>query len=484
MKLKTLMQGLDVVIKGKKELEIHGICAHSKQVAPGDLFIANSGAKTEGTLYIDEAIKAGAYAILTDLYNPFLPQVTQIISKNPREIESEIAKRFYKNPSKSLDVIGVTGTNGKTTTTYLIKHLLEDQKNACGLIGTIETQIADHRFFSSLTTPDVISINKFFREMIHKGCSKVVMEVSSHALIQKRIDQIEFDIAVFTNLTQDHLDFHKTMQAYAEAKALLFKHLSLYQEKKKKFAVINFDDPYFELMKKSCKEKVLGYSLKNPVADVFASNIVYKTDGTSFTLHLGKEMVNIKMRLIGEFNVYNALAAAAVAFYRGVSSRVIAERFSSFAEVKGRLEKVKNKKRLHVFVDYAHTDKALENVLLTLRLLTKGSLTVVFGCGGDRDKGKRPLMGKVASLHADKIILTSDNPRSEDPNQIMEEILSGIDKKEKVIMEVDRKKAIEQALSSCKKNDIVLIAGKGHEMTQTFKEKAAPFSDVAVVENY
>lgn len=480
MKLKALVQGLDIEIKGKKEIEIQGLCAHSKKVAPGDLFIALKGAKVDGSTFVEEAQRAGAAALLTDLYNPFLKEMTQLICKDVSKIQLELIKRFYNNPSQSLKVVGVTGTNGKTTTSYLIRHCLEFLGISSGLIGTIETIIGKYQCPSQLTTPDVLSLHKILAKMLTQKCQACVMEVSSHALIQKRLEEVEIDVAVFTNLSQDHLDYHKTMQAYFEAKKLLFTHLERYRTKPLKQGVINIDDPYGLEMLSSCSAKTLTYGIEHKGADLKAFDVHLKRDKTYFKVNYQGAITSFESPLIGKFNVYNMLAALGALLSLGLTLEQLKTPIQKFQQVPGRLQKIDSPLGFSIYVDFAHTDKALENVLLTLRPLTKGKLIVVFGCGGDRDQKKRPLMGAVASLYADTIVLTSDNPRSEDPFHIIQEIMSGAFSQKKCFVEVDRKKAIEKAIEMAKEEDSVLIAGKGHEMTQIFKDRHIAFSDALV----
>jgi UDP-N-acetylmuramoyl-L-alanyl-D-glutamate--2,6-diaminopimelate ligase len=481
IKLKQLILGLDIEVRGKKDLEISGISNHSRQVAPGDLFFALKGDKVDGSLYIEEAIRAGAVAVVTDLYNPFLPKITQLICKHPAEYQALIASRFYKDPSQGLYLVGITGTNGKTTTSYLIKHLLED-KRPCGLIGTIETIIQQHTYPSQLTTPDVLFLNKSMHEMHKKGCASCVMEVSSHGLAQKRTQGLEFNVAVFTNLTQDHLDYHKTMEHYGQSKSLLFSQMSLYKGKKNKVALINGDDDYAKVMLTACKHPVMLYGITGSGLDLKAENIHLTQTSSSFSCVYQGKTALMQLPLIGKFNIYNALAAIGVALHAGFSLEQIAARIHTFSCVKGRLEKVPNTKGLSVYVDFAHTDKALESVLKTLRAVTQGKVIVVTGCGGDRDISKRPLMGQAAEAFADTVIFTSDNPRSEDPLEIIKQMQAKLRNPEKTSVEVDRKKAIEKALRLARPQDSVLIAGKGHETTQTFKEKTLHFSDVSVAQ--
>ncbi|MCH9635518.1 MAG: UDP-N-acetylmuramoyl-L-alanyl-D-glutamate--2,6-diaminopimelate ligase [Chlamydiales bacterium] len=443
MKLKKLIDGLPIsLFKGSKEVEISGLCSHSRKVAPGDLFIAKSGMLDDGVRYIDEAIAAGAAAVLTDLPDPSLP-VAVAITSDVRALEGELAKRFYGDPSSELFVIGVTGTNGKTTTAHLIHHLLGG-----GMIGTIEYVIGDFRMDAELTTPDVVTNQKLLREMVKVGCESVVMEVSSHALDQGRVDGIDFDVAIFTNLSQDHLDYHGSMEAYAETKAKLFASL-----KSEATAIIPVGE---ERMIKECQASVVTYGIE--AGDISATDLHLASDHSSFKV----DGISYTIPLVGRFNVLNALAALAVR--RGS--------FAAFPPVRGRLEQVAP----NVFVDFAHTPDALEKVLVALREFTKGRIILVFGAGGDRDQNKRPQMGEVAQQFADVTILTSDNPRSEDPQKICEQI------SESALIVVDRKEAIQKALEQAESDDVVLIAGKGHESYQVFAHKTIPFDDRKVIE--
>lgn len=482
MKLKNLLQGLDVEVKGKKDVEVTGISSYSKQIGPGSVFIAKKGEKTDGFLFVEEAIDAGAVAIVTDLYNPFLTSaVTQVITNNVKSVEGELASRFYEHPTRDLFLVGITGTSGKTTTAYIIKHLLDDE--GCGLISTIETVIKDHTFPSTLTTPDVFTLNKSFKEMIKKGCSSCVMEVSSHAIAQKRIDKLDYDIAVFTNLSQDHLDYHHTMENYAATKAGFFKTFTnLHDKTFPKTAVINSDDPYKEIMMQDISSELITYGIDDETAQLRADSIKMSASGTEFFIHYQGKKYLIKTGLIGRHNVYNCLAAVAVALAKGLSFSYIAQKLSSCPRIAARLEKIICPKQ--VYVDFAHKEGALKNVLLTLREITIGKLIVVFGCGGDRDKSKRPKIASIAEEYGDILILTSDNPRSEDPFTIIEEMSSGLKNRKPSYKVVDRKEAIHLALKMAEKDDVVLLAGKGHESTQIFKDKVVPFNDIKVALEY
>lgn len=465
MKLKSLIQHLDEVeVKGSKEIEITGLCCDSRLVAPGNLFVAKKGHNHDGSFYIPDAISAGAAALLTDIYNPFL-QITQLIHPKVTQIEAKLAKQFFHHPSASLPVIGVTGTNGKTTVTHLIKHILDANDIPCGLIGGIEWIVGKQRFSAPLTTADVITNHRLLREMLTFGCKAATMEVSSHALDQNRVDEIDFKMAVFTNFTRDHLDYHKTIENYRLAKAKLFERLS-----PNKWAILNQDDP----ASFHTKGKIFTYGIEKG-ADVMAKEIKLSQNKTQFILSFQGSEIFCQSPLIGKFNVYNLLAAISAALCYGLSLKQCVAPIKSFCGARGRLQRVKDK----VFVDHAHSEEALKNVLKTLKNLCKGRVIVVFGCGGNRDPLRRPSMGRVATEYADVVIVTSDNPRSEDPETIAEEIVAGCTKP--ITVELDREKAIRLALMQKKSEDIVLIAGKGHEKEQIFAHHVTPFDDVEIV---
>ena len=462
MKLKKLLEHIPShTLKGSKEIDITGISSHSKRVAPGHLFIAKKGAAH----HIPEAIQAGAVAILTDLYNPF-HSAAQIIHPDIALCEAKLAHAFYGNPD--LYLVGITGTNGKTTTSYLVRHLL----SPCGLIGTVEWNVGKHLFPAEGTTPDLVQNLKLFHDMRTSGCTSCAMEVSSHALDQGRVRGIDFDAAVFTNLTQDHLDYHCTMQQYAEAKAKLFTSL-------KGTAIVNADSEYAEEMLKGCKANILKYGIKNG-CDVKASHIALTPQGMHFQVSYEEQEQLFTSPLIGRYNVYNLLAATAVGLCRGLTLNAIAKSLQNFSHIPGRLERVPNERSLNVFVDYAHTDDALHSVLTTLQELKRGRLITVFGCGGNRDPLKRPKMGAVVEAFADVPIVTSDNPRNEDPEEIIRGIITGFKRPGNALVIVDRRLAIFRAIEMATPDDIVLIAGKGHENTQTFSQGAIAFDDKAV----
>lgn len=471
MKLKRLLTRVPLTVyRGNKEIEITGLATHSKRVAPGNLFIAKKGFRDDGSAYIEEAIAAGAVAILSDMGNPFLKEVVQLTHPNIAEVEGKLAAAFYEYPAQELVTIGVTGTNGKTTTCYLIKHLLDALGMPTGLIGTIEYIRAQMRSPAERTTPDVITNHKLLREMRAHQCQAVVMEVSSHALDQGRVNEIDFQIALFTNLTHEHLDYHGTIEAYAAAKAKLFTSLSPHAT-----AIINLESPWAEKMVENCPARIITYGF-SPQATLYAHEIFLSAIQSTFKLTLGSETISFSSPLIGRYNILNLLGAIGVLIARGVPLKTLPPLVASFDKVRGRLERVGDHP---VFIDYAHTPDGLEKVLRTLQEIKKQRLIVVFGCGGDRDRLKRPLMGAIAQKFADIAIVTSDNPRSEDPMAIIKEIAAGFDKT-KPFIEVDRKKAIEQAISIAESTDMVLIAGKGHETTQVYAHKTLPFDDYLV----
>jgi UDP-N-acetylmuramoyl-L-alanyl-D-glutamate--2,6-diaminopimelate ligase len=471
MKLKKLIEGLDVkVVKGSKEIDIKGLTSNSKQVGHGFLYIAKRGLVHDGNNFVQDAINAGAFAILTDLYNPFLENVVQIISKETSKLEPILASRFFDHPHEKLFLAGVTGTSGKTTTTYLIKHLLEHT----GLIGTIECIIGEHRIKSDLTTPDSVTINKLLKEMVHENLDNAAIEVSSHALSQGRVDEILFDVAIFTNLTSEHLDYHKTFEAYGNEKAKLFSKL-----KKNGYAVINKDDPFSEKLLKLCK--AYTYGVEREDVDFRAEDINMSVRGVEFTLSFKGFKERFFVPLVGRFNVYNILAVIATGYIKGLNFEFMRERLKTFSPVQGRLQPIHTKNNASIFVDYSHKTDALRNVLKTLQELKKGKIITIFGCGGNRDREKRPLMARVAEDYSDLTIVTSDNPRGEEPLEIIQEIKAGFLRKS-YLVEVDRKKAIEKGISLLDTGDILLIAGKGHETVQVFKEKSIFFDDVLVAE--
>lgn len=478
MKIKKLIKGLDLEVKGSKEVEIAGICEDSKIVCPKDLFIARRGRVFDGTHFIPEAISAGAVCILTDIYNPFYAKTTQLITKNIKEAAIEIAKSFYGNPQEKLLMVGITGTCGKTTVSYLVKHLLDKVGKEAGIIGTNGYQIKDAILAASRTTPDSITCLKILKEMESKKLSSCVMETSSHALDQNRVDFIDFDLAIFTNLSHEHLDYHGNMEAYLLAKKKLF---SLLEKSKKpnKCALLNADDPASCLLQKNYSGKMLTFSI-NEKADIMATDLNLSLSKSQIWISYKEEKELFTTSLIGTFNVYNLLAAVSVGVHLGYHLKELSKIFQSFSFVEGRMQKVLEYKKCHVFIDYAHKPQALKNVLEMLKQTAKGKIITLFGCGGNRDREKRREMAKIAEKYSDFSIVTNDNPRTEDPDKIIQEIEQGFSNKAYAIVQ-DRREAIRKALQLAEKEDIVLVAGKGHEKVQIYSHKSIPFDDREVV---
>ncbi len=484
MKLKKLLKDVSgYQIKGSKEVLITGISANSKLIARGNLFIAKKGKTYDGGQYIPEAIKAGACAIATDLFDPSLKEIVQIIHPDIAAIESTLVASYYQHPSQEMLMVAITGTNGKTTTSFIIKNLLDHLIGSCGLIGTIEYIVGAQRYQATRTTPDVASNHRMLREMISQDSQAAVMEVTSHALDQGRVDKIDFDVAIFSNLTLDHLDYHGTMENYAAAKKRLFQMLGKENSKKRKdkWAIVNQDSPWTPYMVEGCSANILSYGIENR-ADLQASHISLEQQGTRVKLTYQGQTIDCYWPLVGRFNVYNCLAAIAVGLSQQICLDRIVNYMSQVSFIRGRLQPVKNCLGLKIYVDFAHSDDALINVLETLKEIQtkKGRLIVVFGCGGDRDRSKRPKMAQACEHYADLCIVTSDNPRSEDPQQICEEIISGFSKPGIYQVELDRKAAIQKAIEQALPNDMILIAGKGHEAYQVFAHKTIDFDDCKV----
>ncbi|MBA3958115.1 MAG: UDP-N-acetylmuramoyl-L-alanyl-D-glutamate--2,6-diaminopimelate ligase [Parachlamydiaceae bacterium] len=481
MKLKKLLKDIPIKqVKGPKDAEITGICVNSKLVAPGNLFIAKKGRSDDGSHYIPEAISAGASAILTDMYDPSLKDITQLIHPDVTAMEGLFAANYYQFASDSLFMVGITGTNGKTTTSFLVKHLLDNLHGPCGLIGTIEYIIGQQRYQATRTTPDVSTNHKMLREMVNHECRSAVMEVTSHALDQGRVQHIEFDVAVFTNLTVDHLDYHQTMDSYCIAKNKLFSTLKndkTNRKKNAKTAVVNADSLWHTKMLENCHAQVLTYGIESN-ADLRATDIHMTGNGTELKLHYKGQVLTCHSPLVGRFNVYNVLAATGVAISKGASLQQIVPLISSFSSVAGRLETVRNELGLKIYVDFAHSDDALTNVLECLHeIKAGGKIITVFGCGGDRDQTKRPRMAQAAEALSDVCIVTTDNPRSEDPSEIIRQIVKGFKSKDRYVIELDRHAAISKAIDMASPNDLILLAGKGHEPYQVFSHKIIEFDD-------
>ncbi len=480
MKLSSLISELRAItVSGPQDQEITGVVHDSRRVQPGSLFCALAGGKTDGAKFIEEAVEKGAVAILA-ASTPTTTGVCWLQTANPRRAMAEAAAIFAGRPSAALKVAGVTGTNGKTTIGFLVHHLIQASRHRAGLLGTVTYNDGIESHTATHTTPESPDLQDLLARMVAHQCYGVAMEVSSHALVQDRTHGIEFDAGIFTNLTQDHLDFHQGMEEYFKAKELLFEHLASQGGAKKPVAIINNDDPYGRRLatRFEGRLKVVRYGL-GTACDFKAGGIKFDFNGTSFQLEAGQRQHLVRTPLIGRFNVYNSLAALAAAVACGLNLREAVANLAQCPQVPGRLESIAGKRNFKVFVDYAHTPDALENAINTLRELNPKRLITVFGCGGDRDRDKRPRMGAIADQLSDYTILTSDNPRSESPVAIIEDIQRGF-KSDRCEAIVDRKNAISRAIEAAREGDIILIAGKGHEDYQIFADRTIEFDDRAV----
>lgn len=467
-------------IWGDDSVSINAIEFDSRKIGPGAMFAALRGAMADGHDYIDQCVAAGATAILCET-RPKTPHpaATFVVVNDSRAALAEVAAAFYRSPSSKLRLAGVTGTNGKTTTTYLLKGLCDHAFMRAGLIGTVQYELGDETVPASRTTPESTDLNRMLDRMLDNGCKAAVMEVSSHALVQHRSRGIEFDVVVFTNLSQDHLDYHRNMDEYFEAKATLFD-VAAEQRTKTPVAVINIDDGYGQKLAKRIEKKmeVITYGFGSR-ARFRATSLRSEVHGTQFSLEAEGRQYLVRVPLIGRFNVYNALCALAAARGMGCSLRDSVRALADTSPVPGRMQQVPARRAFAAYVDYAHTPDALEKALQTARELNPRTLICVFGCGGDRDKAKRPLMGAVAAKLADMAIVTSDNPRNEDPSAIIRDIKSGMKGHTYEVVE-DRAKAIERAVELAWSRDIILIAGKGHEDYQEIQGERLHFDDVQV----
>jgi len=452
--------------------EVTGISVNSRQVRPGHLFAALPGTRADGWDYIDDAVQRGAVAIVAERAIPPRSGVCQVMVPDAHVAFAQIASALYGHPTRDLNVVGITGTNGKTTTSYMVRDVLRSGGLEAGLIGTVAYEVGARIIPAGRTTPDAATLQDLMKQMVSADCAAAVMEVSSHALVQERVAGIDFDVAVFTNLTRDHLDYHGTMEAYFEAKASLFRGLP-----PNATAVINIDDPWGErLHAEALPCNVLTYGTSG--ADVTAERVVVDIGGCAFIAKTPWGDQEIRLQLLGRHNVSNALASLGASGVLGVSPEVASRALARLASVCGRLEPIRTDRPFSVFVDYAHTDDALSHALATVRELTAGRVIVVFGCGGDRDTTKRPVMGSVASKLADVAVITSDNPRSESPAAIIEDILSGVDTSVAMAETVeDRAQAIRRAIEIADDGDTVLISGKGHETYQECGARTIPFDD-------
>jgi UDP-N-acetylmuramoyl-L-alanyl-D-glutamate--2,6-diaminopimelate ligase len=496
MRLAQLLEGVTVtklfqMMYGQKvmtqEVDIRSLHYDSRKIQQGDCFVALKGTDSDGHTYIQSAMNLGAKVIVvqdeTVLPDPLCMHqgVVKVVVPDTRKALALLAANYYDHPAKKMKIVGITGTNGKTTTSNLVKSVLEAGGEKVGLIGTIEYKIGDQVIPATHTTPESLELHELFARMVQSGCSSVSMEVSSHALHQYRVYGLEFDAAVFTNLTQDHLDYHITMENYFEAKKILFGYL-----KPSGCAVVNYDDRWGAQLLSSLQVKKLSYGL-NVSADIFAKEIKLNIQETKFVLSNGHGAFTVTSPLIGMFNIYNILAAYTAGRALGLPQEQILAGIGNLQRVRGRFERIVSPGGWTVIIDYAHTPDALGNCLKTIRDVlpqkNRGRIITVFGAGGDRDKTKRPIMGRIAGEYSDLVIVTSDNPRTEKPEDIIDDVMQGITRNANVLREVDRQTAIERAIKGAQPGDFILIAGKGHEDYQIIGKEKKHFSDREIVEH-
>ena len=478
MKLNDLLIGLDYkCIKGNIDQEVNQIIYDSRIKTKGGLFIAIEGFETDGHKYIEAAIENGAKAVLVQKpVEVDYKDATVIQTKDTRLGMAMVATNAYGNPSQAFELVGVTGTNGKTSITFLLGQLLEAYDKEVGIIGTIENRIGKQILKAERTTPESLDLQRLFRKMADEAVDTALMEVSSHALELKRTFGSQFKVGIFTNLTQDHLDFHKTMENYANAKAKLFKCCET--------GIVNVDSPYVQSITDGATCKIVTYGIEQ-TADYQASDIIISAAGVTYTLNCPEGQFKVSVPIPGKFTVYNTLAVIAAARSLNLPMTHIIKALDKVHGVPGRVQSFNSQKGYSVLVDYAHTPDGLENVLGTIKEFAKGRIITVFGCGGDRDRTKRPIMGRIAANYSDHVIITSDNPRTEDPLQILDEVEVGVKEITSNYDKVEnRETAIQVALKEATKDDVVLIAGKGHENYQILKDRIIHFDDCEVVKAY
>jgi UDP-N-acetylmuramoyl-L-alanyl-D-glutamate--2,6-diaminopimelate ligase len=467
-------------VVGSDEVEITSITGDSRQATSGTLFVALRGYTVDGHDYVQKAVAAGASAVVVEQEIEGLA-APQVIVRDTRAMAAVLASVFYRHASQSMKVIGVTGTNGKTTTTSLIERILRESGNETGLIGTLKVKYADVEYETANTTPEALELQKIFREMSDAGVQYPVMEVSSHALELGRVAGTKYRTAVFTNLTQDHLDYHGSMEEYRNAKAKFFSRLgNTYGDTPEEgsFAVINADDPEAAFFRAATTAQVITYGIDQE-ADVRATDVQIASDGVSYQLETFAGSAELNLQMTGKFNVYNTLAAIAVCLLEGLSLEQIKRTLEGVSGVDGRFERVDAGQKFAVIVDYSHTPDSLENALKTVREFARGRVMCLVGCGGDRDRTKRPIMARIAADYADLAVLTSDNPRTEDPESILDDMEAGVAdlEKNRFVRITDRAAAIRFAIEQAQEDDVILIAGKGHETYQIIGKTKTHFDD-------
>lgn len=478
MKLGDLIKGVSVRRNAAAEtIEIQEVRYDSRAVQPGDLFVAIRGFAVDGHQYIKSALARGAAAIVCEEIPVDCAEEPFILVENSRAALADLSANYFGHPADDMTMIGVTGTNGKTTTTYLLKHILERKGYRVGLIGTNQNMIGSIVLETERTTPESYELQALFARMRDAGCTHVIMEASSHSLVLDRVRGIPFAVGAFTNLTQDHLDFHKTMENYRRAKAKLFQMC--------RKGVINLDDHAAKAMLQDAACPCLTFACENDGADLLASNLLFRADGVTFTVRCRDEEVDGKLNIPGHFSVENALTALGIALQLDISLSDATRALATAQGVKGRVEVVPTPTDYTVLIDYAHSPDGVQNVLRTVRGFATGRVIALFGCGGDRDKTKRPKMGAIAAQLADFCIVTSDNPRTEDPNEIIANILAGMPKDSSAIQVIpDRTEAIHWALAQAQKDDIIILMGKGHETYQEINRRKYHMDEREIVADY
>ena len=480
MELSRLLEGVETLtLAGSTGVAVEAICYDSRQVRAGHLFAAMRGEHCDGNEFAGAAIEQGAIAVLSERQPPPHARATWIQVPSARRALARAAANFYRHPARALKLVGITGTNGKTTTSFLLESILRAARQPTGLFGTIEYHIATATLPARQTTPESLDLHRFLAELREAGAAWVVMEVSSHGLALDRVYGCPFAAAVFTNLARDHLDFHQTFANYFDAKKQLF--LGCGAEPPA-LAILNADDPRSQELQRDASGRVVLYSLiESKQAAVTARRPQLNSSGIRFTLQTPAGSVALESPLVGRSNLSNLLAAAATAYALEIPLDTIAAGLRALKRVPGRFERVEAGQPFSVVVDFAHTDLAFANLLQSARELTRGRVILVFGCGGDRDRTKRPVMGEIAGRAADKVILTTDNPRSEDPVRIINDIVVGVQKAAgDYVIEVDRERAFETAFAAAAEGDMVLLAGKGHQNTQIYSDHSEPWSDLEV----
>ncbi|MCD8091272.1 MAG: UDP-N-acetylmuramoyl-L-alanyl-D-glutamate--2,6-diaminopimelate ligase [Clostridiales bacterium] len=477
MKLADVVKNVKYeLLSGSLENEVKAITIDSRKASEGTLFVAIEGFTVDGHRFIPSAVKSGAAAVIcSKAPSEYAGSAAYIKVENPRVALAGCCKNFFGNPSSDMNIIGVTGTNGKTSTTYFLEEILKENGRKTGVIGTVEIRADGEKLnykLSTSTTPDTIELNTILCDMTERGCSDVAMEVSSHGLQLYKVDGVEFNVGIFTNLTQDHLDLHGTMENYLQAKARLFKMCRI--------GVLNADDSYFQRMKELADCEIITYGIEND-CDIKAVNIEYKPDRVLFDILYKGESYHVNLVIPGKFSVYNALSAVGGALCSGVPMETIVTALGNIKGVPGRIQNVAAGRDFNVFVDYAHTPDGVLNIINAVRAFTKGRVITVFGCGGDRDRTKRPIMGEISARLSDYSIITSDNPRTEEPMAIIKEVEAGVKPvTDKYEILVSRRDAIFRAIEMAKAGDSVIIAGKGHEDYEIFKDKTIHFDDAEV----